>query len=77
MFEAAKILREVTGALFAVDRSDFKIRLTMSKYVFRQLVDLLPHRVFDGIVEYIEGYGICSAIVLIVLFLYRSRNMVP
>ena len=27
----------------------------MSKYVFRQLVDLLPHRVFDGIVDKYQG----------------------
>lgn len=27
----------------------------MSKYVFRQLVDLLPHRVFDRIVEKYQG----------------------
>ena len=27
----------------------------MSKYVFRQLVDLLPHRVFDRIVDKYQG----------------------
>lgn len=27
----------------------------MSKYVYRQLVDLLPHRVFDRIVEKYQG----------------------
>lgn len=50
-----KILRKVIDAIFAAYRSNFKIRLTMSKYVFRQLVDLLPHRVFDRIVDKYQG----------------------